>query len=113
VIIISRGQAAGTAAGEIIWIDNPVIGLDVQRAEEKLAEHRHPGVVMERYDRGWGKEEDYDLQQIVEEDSQEIKSGSSSGFRYIYNSCERITQLNPKRIEHVVASFLTEKFLQL
>jgi hypothetical protein len=79
VIIISRDQA-GTAAGKIIWIDNPVIGLDVQRAEEKLAEHRHPGVVVERNDRSRGKEKNYDLQRIVQ-DSQEIKSVSSSGLR--------------------------------
>jgi hypothetical protein len=32
----------------------------VQRAEEKLAEHRHPGVVVERNDRSRGKEKNYD-----------------------------------------------------
>jgi hypothetical protein len=40
----------------------PVVGRDAERAEEKLAEHRHPRVVVQRDGRAWGQQEHHDLQ---------------------------------------------------
>ena len=51
-----RRTTMGVRAG-----GGPVVGGDVQRAVEQLAEHRHPRVVVQRDDRARGQEEDHDL----------------------------------------------------
>ena len=43
-IIASAANDGGRAAAGV----DPIVRRDVQRAQEKLAEHRHPGVVVQR-----------------------------------------------------------------
>jgi hypothetical protein len=53
--------AAADGDGRVVGL-GPVVGRDAERAEEKLAEHRHPRVVVQRDGRSWGQQEHHDLQ---------------------------------------------------